>query len=167
MGMMYLYQVLPMSISTPQSEGQSNTLNFTLPWCKIQTAILLCLKHRSKERKGVVPLINVLLMMLAAMILILRIFMVTRKKIELKVTWKYENIVINYSFLHESGSLYVVLSSLLPTIFVVMIPRWLYNVNLHNQWPTMCPVQTFYILLRGSWEQKGFLKVPQPSKLRA
>ena len=29
-----------------------------------------------------------------------------------------------------------------------------------DQWTTMCPVQTFYILLRGSWEQKGFLKVP-------
>ena len=37
--------------------------------------------------------------------------------------------------------------------------------NIGDQWPTMCPVQTFYILLRGSWERKGFLKVPQPSKL--
>ena len=158
MGMMYLYQVLPMSISTPQSEGQSNTLNFTLPWCKIQTAILLCLKHRSKERKGVVPLINVLLMMLAAMILILRIFMVTRKKIELKVTWKYENIVINYSFLHESGSLYVVLSSLLPTIFVVMIPRVLYNGNLHNEHTIVTITRVLCISGRAVWT--GGLVVP-------
>ena len=39
------------------------------------------------------------------------------------------------------------------------------SIFLHSddQWPTMCPVQTFYILLRGSWEQKGFLKVPLPS----
>ena len=38
-------------------------------------------------------------------------------------------------------------------------------VHFNDQWPTVCPVQTFYILLRGSWEQKGFLKFPQPSKL--
>ena len=34
-----------------------------------------------------------------------------------------------------------------------------------DQWTTMCPVQTFYILLVRELEQKGFLKVPQPSKM--
>ena len=46
-----------------------------------------------------------------------------------------------------------------------IIDNEIYMRIYHDQWPTMCPVQTFYILLRGSWEQKGFLKVPQPSKL--
>ena len=85
MGIMSLYQVISMRTSTPQSGRHKNTLNFTLTWCKIHTMSLLCLKHNRRERKGVVPLINVPMMMIVEMFLMSRIFLVMRKRIELKV----------------------------------------------------------------------------------
>ena len=53
-----------------------------------------------------------------------------------------------------------------PTIITSFILHIMLSIG-SDQCSNMCPVQTFYILLRGSWEQKGFLKIPQPSKLRA